>query len=176
MALALALALGSGCAPRESVNRAEGIGTADDRLSVESVPVTGHRVVVSVAEMCDLEGELLATDVYSLWVQRQDGGVVRVPTRQVARVLVELYPGAGLEVGVITGLGTLSTVSHGAFLVLTAPMWLASGISSGVYEANANDLDASSKAAFGQLWQFARYPQGPPNILLQHPTSALVCE
>jgi hypothetical protein len=58
-------------------------------------------------------------------------------------------------------LGTVSTLSHGLLLIVSAPLWvISSGIVAGI-ESNAALVDHPEEplAAFAK---FARYPQGMP--------------
>ncbi len=169
----LLLVLLFGCA-RQSVDRVRGVGSETSDTKLEDVPVKGHDVVVELGEYCKFEGELLAQDWRSLWVLTDDRQLVRVPTARVRRVLVELYASGSLATGVVTTVGTLSTVTHGFFLVLTGPAWLISGITSSVYESQTNDYGAKG-SELDSLWRFARYPQGPPLRLAVTPTTPANC-
>ncbi len=170
----LVLALVSACVPHQHVDRSAGLGSATTGRPLSEVPIKGHHVVVVFGDGCRVEGELLAQDWQSLWLVGEEGAPSRVPTAQVVRVFVELYQSGSLASGIVTGLGTASTVTHGMFLVLTGPAWLAAGISSTVYESERNDLDAQG-SELDALWRFARYPQGPPPALAATRLTAATC-
>jgi hypothetical protein len=58
-------------------------------------------------------------------------------------------------------LGTLSTISNGAFLLFTAPMWIIGGsIATGA--RSFEPIVDYPKRDWGHLAPFARYPQGMP--------------
>jgi hypothetical protein len=166
-ALLAAVLLGC-CSPKQSVDRAQGIGSLTDDDVIGDVPTKGHFVRVELHGACEAAGELLAQDAEGIWLstlKHRKPYIVRVRTREIQRVLVELYGSAGTAVGVVTTLGTISTGTHGKFLLLSGPVWLISGISSAAYEGTANDYDATG-SELDQLWQFARHPPGPPPSLV----------
>jgi hypothetical protein len=162
------------CTPRHYVDRTEGIGSLTSGTELARVPTRGYPAVVEYADGCTLEGELLAQDWRNIWLSHESGRVVLIELSSVGRVLIELYPSHPLAMGVWTGIGTVSTLSHGFFLVLTGPTWLASGIASTVHEAEVNDY-AVEGSDLGDLWQFTRYPQGPPPALAAGPTARATC-
>jgi hypothetical protein len=77
-------------------------------------------------------------------------------------VTVEVRSSASGEMGVWTALGCASTVTHGYYLIITGPMWLATGITSAVGESRSSHAKAENQSDFGRLYQFARFPQGLP--------------
>jgi hypothetical protein len=59
------------------------------------------------------------------------------------------------------GLGTLTTASHGLLATITAPAWAAGGVPALIHAALTNDLKVKP-AAYGYLYQYARFPGGIP--------------
>src|SRR5213593_3708632 len=74
------------------------------------------------------EGELIAVTRDSVWVLGTDGGAgAVVPTTQVRSGQLTAYDAQGGKVAGAAFLGTVSTISNGAFLILTAPLWIITG-------------------------------------------------
>jgi hypothetical protein len=150
------------CSTTRALDRSASYGEPT-RVRVEDVPVKGFSVHVVTRKGDDVEGELLASDEGTVCVLES---VVAAPDRTVCvawsnieEVRVALLPG---ERGIFAGwtaFGTLSTISHGGFLILSAPIWLLTGIS-----ASFGSDPAITATARGptKLNEFARFPQGLP--------------
>jgi hypothetical protein len=108
-----------------------------------------------------LDGELIAADTQSV-VLAQESDVTVVPVRCVTKMTVAAFePGVG-EAVVVGSLGTVSTLSHGFFLVLTAPIWLVTTMSATWAQSGAGTLKDPKQPA---AW--ARFPQGMPSGFLE---------
>ncbi len=125
--------------------------------------VWGHQAVVYGFDGHELHGELQAIAADGLWLNR-GGTPHKVALHDIAyvEVVLERDSNLGTIIGVGVG-GTLSTVTHGFFLVITAPVWVLS--TTGL--AIAEGVSASSTLAFdaGDWWtmrHYARFPQGMP--------------
>lgn len=172
-ALVLALALaagGSACAKRPELDRSVALGDALPELPpVEDVPVHGFTVTVE-AEARPVTGELLAVDPTALWVLEEgESGRARpvaIPRRDVRAVGVVALESGGTVTGVWAGIGTISTISHGFFLIFSVPVWAIVGVGTGLDEGLSNDLRIEPDNLDG-LGQYARFPQGMPPELLQ---------
>jgi hypothetical protein len=147
------------CVRQGVVDRSKGFGGAPTTVDVEDVPVKGYKVHVEHGGHTT-DGELLALDAESLFVLA-DGATAAIPRRNITGFRIRLYDTSPAAVGVWTGIGTVSTVSHGAWAVISAPVWLAVGIPSTVAIANKGKLDVG-RESLGPLVQFARFPQGLP--------------
>jgi hypothetical protein len=107
-----------------------------------------------------VEGELLAVDETSVWVEEL--GIERsIPRREIARVVIREHGTAAGGYGVWTGLGAASTLTHGFYFVLTGPLWLAVGIPVTALEA-ADGQQRLAPDGLDALFQYARWPQGMP--------------
>lgn len=105
-----------------------------------------------------LEGELIAVDEKRLDVLTASG-LRSVPREQVGGLKLVGYGTEGTSLGLWTLLGTVSTLSHGGFLLLTAPLWLIAGTAAAVGESNAGFAKPE------ELAKYARFPQGlPPGL------------
>jgi hypothetical protein len=120
-------------------------------------------------------GELLAVEPEGFVLET--GGQARlIPPQCVQWVQLARFEGdygSTLAWGV---LGTLSTLSHGAFLVLTGPVWLLSmGIAAGS-QARAGVLTEPlanpTPEAMERLRKWARFPQGLPSGYLPEALAA----
>jgi hypothetical protein len=95
-----------------------------------------------------------------------DGGHIEVLARpQVASALVVVHQTHQSAYAVWTVLGTLSTITHGFFLVLSAPVWIATGVTTSISESRRARLTYPDPARWEDLRPYARFPQGlPPGI------------
>lgn len=166
-ALLISLLLCAACgAPIKLLNRATPLGgTPITDLTVNDVPVHGFEVTLTLAtsnsETQDLSGELLAVDRKRIWLM-VDKQVVPNALSSVKEANLVVFPSTSAGwLGLWMGVGAVSTISHGFFLVLTVPMWLGSGIPSIVTSALRNDLRVPLHR-LDELSQFARYPAGMP--------------
>ncbi len=109
-------------------------------------------------------GELIAAEPEA-FVLEDNGHVLLLPVPCVRRVGLSWFEpdrGAIVAWGV---LGTLSSLSHGAYFIITAPVWLLStGIAAGA-QGRAGLLDERMTGATEQrqrVRKWARFPQGLP--------------
>lgn len=102
------------------------------------------------------EGELIAIDETAFHVLTT-GGLQSVPRASAHRITLVRYgtPGGTLALWAVAG--GFSTLSHGGFLLLTAPMWAIAGIAATLTEKRAGMLHDDDLAR-----RFARFPQGLP--------------
>jgi hypothetical protein len=107
-----------------------------------------------------IEGELLAVGADSVWVLRQRA-VVALATRDVSELKVTGYAASKGPLIGWTALGSVSTASHGFFLVLSLPTWVIVGVVSTAAETNAAQLKLP-RAGWADLARYARFPQGLP--------------
>jgi hypothetical protein len=110
-----------------------------------------------------LEGELIAVDGDSLFVLEEASGweLVALYGGEVREARLRGYdPGTG-KYSAWTFLGTLSTVSHGYGLVLSAPIWLIGGSSATASQSKMADFEYSRRDVV-EMRKFARFPAGMP--------------
>jgi hypothetical protein len=162
-ALVAALAAATACTHGSTVVRgasrgSPAIATADE------VPVCGFAVEVTVRHGVGVEpsraveGELVAATGEELWVLG-DGGLVRIPAAD-ATVRLSILPSSAPALGLLTALGSISTLSHGFYLVFSLPIWLGAGIAS-TSRASSRSF-AVADGADPELAAWARFPQGRP--------------
>jgi hypothetical protein len=149
------------CAGHEQLDRDVSKGDPTS-VRVDEVPVKGFTATVTTSDRT-LSGELLAVEADHLYLL-DDGKTLDIPTREVVKVTVDLYPAYGDWIAVWTVAGTISTISHGRWLLITAPIWLLVGIPTAAvtYSSNPGSATAHLPGETVQLWQFARFPAGLP--------------
>jgi hypothetical protein len=106
-----------------------------------------------------VQGELIAATSDSLFVLslRDSLHVVARPT--VNELKLTGYDSNWGYLSIWTFLGTLSTASHGFFLILSAPVWIIGG---SVATASQSRRPIYTNPPLDVLQQFARFPQGMP--------------
>ncbi len=106
------------------------------------------------------DGELIAVSADSVWLLRQDQILV-IPTAAVKQGKLTAYAAQTGPLGLWTVLGTLSTISNGWLLLITAPMWILGGSISVGNESRAAQ-GRSPALSWEELAPYARFPQGMP--------------
>jgi len=110
----------------------------------------------------DVEGELIAVDPDTVFVMSRTG-LVAVPKAAVRRATLVAYDAQWGGLAGWAVLGTLSTVSNGGFLILTAPLWIIVSTSATASRSRAPMVELGEK---GDRWEklrlYARFPQGMP--------------
>lgn len=106
-----------------------------------------------------LQGELLAASEDTLYVATAGGGVAVARSSIVDGRVFGYDAGVGSITGAVL-LGTVSTISNGYFLILTAPMWLIGGSIAAGSQSRQPVRDASAPPGVLQPW--ARFPAGLP--------------
>jgi hypothetical protein len=108
-------------------------------------------------------GELIAVSADSVWVLNDSGGIV-IPTTAVQSGKLTAYAAQTGNLTTWTLLGTLSTISNGALLIFTAPMWLIGGSLTVGGEARSPERK-HPPLGWIELAPYARFPQGMPEGL-----------
>jgi hypothetical protein len=111
-----------------------------------------------------LSGELLAVTAESLWVLGSDGRGMVVPRSALTdKGSLTRYRATSSEVAGLTAAGVALTISNGAFLLITAPLWVLTGTISG--SADGREAQTPVRPAADRdsvLRAFSRFPQGLP--------------
>lgn len=110
-----------------------------------------------------LAGECIAATNDTLYLL--NGGELRaVPADAIRRAQVSIIDPWVEGLAYWTAIGTLSTVTHGFFFVLTAPSWLILGSISMIFQSREGKMfyPADPLADFSR---YARFPQGLPPAL-----------
>ncbi|HET6149786.1 MAG TPA: hypothetical protein VFH68_19765 [Polyangia bacterium] len=95
-----------------------------------------------------------------------DGGRIEMlPRERVTSALLLVHRTHENAYTLWTVLGTLSTVTHGFFLVFSAPIWISTGVATAISEHRRARLTYPDPARWEDLRPYARFPQGlPPGI------------
>jgi hypothetical protein len=105
-------------------------------------------------------GELIAVSADSLWIKHAGGGTI-VPTQAVTGGQLAGYDSQWRRVEALAVLGALTTISNGAFLIVTAPAWVIGGSLAAASQSRI-PLRSLPPARWTDLASFARFPQGMP--------------
>jgi len=146
-------------------------GTIAPNRWLEIPSVTQHeaygawaRLETGTADMTHTEGELIAVTTDSIFILDTLGFLSGFSAQDLRRVHLQSFDSRHGLVAFWTALGTLSTVSHGVVLIISAPVWIISGsIASGAQSKTAHEYAVPSE--WLALAKYARFPQGlPPGI------------
>jgi hypothetical protein len=103
------------------------------------------------------EGELIAVDQTAFHVLTQSG-FQSVPRASVRRITLTGYGNRARTLALWSVLGGVSTLSHGFYLLFTAPTWAVGGVVASLKEKHASIWHDEDVA-----FRFARFPQGLPS-------------
>jgi hypothetical protein len=123
----------------------------------------GGWIVVQLTSGAEASGELIAADGDSIRVLTSVGLLV-VPPREV--VSARLWAWETELSGVIAWgtIGTVSTISHGFFLIFTAPIWVGATSLITALESRKPIVDYPEQG-LSELARWARFPQGMPRTV-----------
>jgi len=166
----LALALACSCATNP---------TPDDRIVSQEEAISSGKGAYAFVR-CDgaaaVAGELIASGNGRLSVLTDHGGLVHVDYARVADLTLGVHDNNFDGIAAWTVLGSLSTISHGFFLIFSLPVWLASGIGAAANESHrglfvcpantrSNPPVSSMTSCLIDGAAYARFPQGlPPGV------------
>ena len=120
----------------------------------------GGYIVVTLRDGTVRKGELLAIDRNALWVLDRRHQTHSFELRAISRADLYKYDHEGF--GWWGGLGSLSTLSHGALLLISLPVWaIATMIVSSAESTHAHLSYPDDEIKELSMW--ARYPQGMPS-------------
>lgn len=106
-------------------------------------------------------GELIAVDEPRLYVLTAESGLVVVTRDFLAKAILTGYGTKEEALAGWTTAGTLSTLSHGVFLIFTAPTWIIAGAVGTTSESRAGLLRYPQEP-LASFRPYARFPQGLP--------------
>ena len=162
---AAAALLVSACKMTEALERDRHLGKREQNVDIAEVPVLGSNVdVAQTPPMADVHGELLAVDAKHLWVMK---GVAAAPIHfeHIREVRVARYDGQAAIGGFWAVLGAISGISHGFWVLISAPLW---GTIGGAAAATMSAGESVAKpGGFTALKPYARFPQGLPAVMWQ---------
>jgi hypothetical protein len=109
-----------------------------------------------------LSGELLAVDDHALYVGLSPR-LTRVPHQCVTLLQLAAFETQAMDVSALGAVGMLSTLSHGFFLIFTAPIWIAtSGLSSYGHSRSGHLKFGLGEEPLPTASAWSRFPAGLP--------------
>ncbi len=109
------------------------------------------------------DGEFIAFQDSSAYVLTEFR-LIRIPSTDIKRASLDIYSKNTLLFALWTVAGTATTATHGWYLIISAPLWLLTGIPSTISESMDGRL-AEEKPSIS-WWlstsKFSRFPQGIP--------------
>ena len=109
-----------------------------------------------------LSGELLAVDHEALYVGLTPR-LTRVPHQCVTRLQLAAFEITAVDVSALGALGTLSTLTHGFFLVFTVPVWMVTaGLSSYGHSRSGHLKFGLGEEPLHTASAWSRFPAGMP--------------
>ena len=136
---------------------------------VETATYGGWMVVIytsaeeSVTKIA-LGGELIAIQNDSVFLFSPET-INIIPTDFIKQATLVFHKNNPGSFALWSGLGTLSTISHGAFLIFSAPLWIITGITATITEANRPNKLEYPGSSLQEINKFARFPPGIPDGL-----------
>lgn len=130
----------------------------------EKQDVFGGWVEVNVQGGEQIDGELLALGRDTMYVIRYDNSFVSIPRQDISYAKLTAYGMQRDMAALAVFTGTISTLSHGFYLVLSAPMWMFAGSASAGSHAKTAQILYEGNSDWYEMEAFARYPQGMPDL------------
>lgn len=110
-----------------------------------------------------VQGELIALSPDRVFVLTDDG-LLEIPKTTISQAKLTAYDSGAVALGVWTFLGTLSTISHGFFLIISAPVWVIGGSAATAVQSH-KPVISYPKNSWEAFQRYARFPQGLPQGL-----------
>jgi hypothetical protein len=120
----------------------------------------GGWIVITMRGGGVFAGELIAVEQVTIRMLDGTSQLRSVPIRDIDKAELYTYVSEG-GLGGWAAVGTLTTISHGFFLVLTAPLWILSGSIAGISESR-HVVVRYPDDGLPALARWARFPQGLP--------------
>jgi hypothetical protein len=144
---------GGGCAGWEIPN------TDRPRQDQAIVSGKGARTQLLLADGSRHTGELISAGDGFVWLLYDDGRLASFPAARVRQAWLGVFRTYEGALAGWTAVGSLTTVSHGFFLVFTLPLWLLTGSTSSYLESMRGFL-ACPPESWDVARRYARFPQG----------------
>jgi hypothetical protein len=136
----------------------------------ESMQTTGKGawIVVERRDATVIQGELLAIDHGVIYVKEAARQETSVPLYNVQHAEVFKYE-SDWGFGLWGALGTVSTISHGAWLIFSVPLWIISASIAARTESSHVRLQIPEDD-IDEIVKWARFPQGMPERKVKPPS------
>ncbi|MEL6616078.1 MAG: hypothetical protein AAFQ43_10090 [Bacteroidota bacterium] len=157
-ALLLFVVVASGCVSSRSSPR--GVIPTDRGVAVD---VRGAWVQIETRDGGVVQGELLAVEargeVHLLTLTSQ---YQRIAVTSVASARLEAYRNNWSGPAAWGGVGTVSTITHGFILGLSAPIWGAASATASVAQSKTGFYRIPTQMTWDRASMYARFPAGMP--------------
>jgi len=125
----------------------------------------GAWVQIRRSDRTELGGEFIALHGDTLFVLTESGRLTALHSREFDQARLAYFNSSAGLLGLWTGIGALSTISHGGFLIITLPMWIIGGSVASGSESRAPLEGVRRWSEWSELRMYARFPQGIPESL-----------
>ena len=106
----------------------------------------------------EVRGELIAIHSNQVLILNSDM-LISIPVDSISDMKLTIYNADSKNIGVWTAVGTLSTLSHGVCLVLSAPTWIIGGLNATASTYSQAEMIYPAKP-LDAFRAYARFPQG----------------
>lgn len=159
--LLMVVFVGSGCASTSAPSNWQSTAeTMQQEAYGGWVDVTLTTLNPTARNRSELQGELIAANEDSLHVLQPTSPLTSVAWRSVQEVELAMFDANASTLGYWSLGGTVSTFSHGFFLVFSAPVWLITGTTFTVLQSRRPIV---TDPELDLLRRYARFPQGLPS-------------
>jgi hypothetical protein len=125
----------------------------------------GAWIVVWSPAWGEWAGEFLAVERDTVFLLTPDSVVRAVPIDSIREAELAFYDAQWGGLSLWTGVGSVATISNGAFLVITLPMWLIGGSAATGGQSRAPLRRVRQPGEWDGVRMFARFPTGlPPGL------------
>jgi hypothetical protein len=125
-----------------------------------------HIEIPSAGKQAPSGGELIAVGLDSVFVLAPDGEFHAIARADVTRARVAYYDSQYGQLAAWTTIGSLSTGSHGFFLVFSLPVWTIGGwATTGAQSRAPLAYVRENERSWDDVAKYARFPQGLPTEL-----------
>jgi hypothetical protein len=140
------------------------VGTVPRRIDLNEEAFGGWISVTLASD--SVEGEFIASSADSIYILKKTS-VVSTPKSSITKARVIIFKTDLGRYSLWTGVGTVSTLSHGVLLILSGPVWLLTGIFTAEAEGDRINYLDYPKSSWDEINKHARFPQGlPAGVLL----------
>lgn len=119
----------------------------------------GARTQLLLADGSRHTGELISASDGFVWILYDDGRLASFPVTRVRKAWLGVFRTYEGALAGWTAVGSLTTVSHGFFLVFTLPLWLLTGTTS-AYAESLRGFLVCPPESWDVARRYARFPQG----------------
>ena len=108
-------------------------------------------------------GEFICYEEKKIYLLNENG-LSKIEIKNIKEAVIDLYQRETNTLALWTVGGILSTASHGFFLIVSAPIWLVSGIINSAIASHSGRFaqDDPDELWFEEMKKYSRFPEGLP--------------